>query len=276
MDIEICGGGAMRAVGRWCLLYLGLGVFAVLGSGVVSAAPALATEGGPPNIERLSVTIASEAGIHAYIDPNGLETTYAIEVECKTEAPLWSCESLANAPHGEGVLAAGLEGEEVSLDVTSLQPGSYRFAVLATNAAGGELRHSTLEIPKGVPIPENTATQFTSTAPSNINELDERAAEQSTAEYWAAQKVKEEQEKAAREAAQRAAEPAPAVPQCVVPSLTGHTLAGARRLLARAHCRLGHVSYSRRRHGSLHIAKQNPARGMHLAAEAGVSVRLVR
>lgn len=66
-------------------------------------------------------------------------------------------------------------------------------------------------------------------------------------------------------------------PRCVVPSLKGRTLAGARRALTAAHCRLARVTraYSSRvRRGR--VAAQRPAAGTRLPDGGGVRVVISR
>lgn len=66
-------------------------------------------------------------------------------------------------------------------------------------------------------------------------------------------------------------------PRCVVPAVTRKTLAGARRALTSAHCRLAAVrrAYSRRvKRG--HVVAQEPAAGTKLPNAGGVSVVISR
>lgn len=232
----------------------------------------LALEARKPLISSLRERIGGQIEVGADINPEGLETTYEIRVNCKTEPPLWPCEPLADAPRTEGVLAAGYEADEVALNVTILQPGSYFFTVVAVNAVGGAPpRTGSLEIPKPLPPPEIKINKYEREDAGGA-EWDQRSSEMAVAEYQAAKKAREEQERLAREAASRA----PALIQCVVPSLAGHTLAGARRLLAQAHCKLGRVTYPHRRHALLRVARQTPARGSRLPDGTAVAVRLTR
>jgi len=63
--------------------------------------------------------------------------------------------------------------------------------------------------------------------------------------------------------------------RCVVPRLRGRTVAQARRLLARARCRLGHVTRPRRAgRRRLVVAGQEPAAGSRRVTDARVRVRL--
>jgi hypothetical protein len=74
-------------------------------------------------------------------------------------------------------------------------------------------------------------------------------------------------------------EPHPSSTQCTVPRLHGLGLAAARRLLQRAHCRLGHVRTGRsahNRHRGLVIISQQPAAGGARPRNATVNVQLGR
>jgi hypothetical protein len=230
------------------------------------AAPVVAAASGPPVIENLALG-GTQAEVGGKINPEGLETTYEIRVECKGEGPIYACEPLSG-PRGTGTLAAGSVGQEVSLNVAELTPGAYWIGVLASNAAGKAFERGNAVIPS---IPPGAAPEgigagelYNPPMPAWIIESAQRAAERAVAEQT---------EKEARE---RAAEPAtkPSSARCVVPSLIGDTLTGARRLLARARCTLGRVAYARRHGRRLHIVSQRPARGTHLAAGARVSVRI--
>jgi cytochrome c peroxidase len=64
--------------------------------------------------------------------------------------------------------------------------------------------------------------------------------------------------------------------RCVVPRLRGRTLTGARRLLRRAHCRLGNVIRPAARGGRLRIRTQRPRAGTRRPANARVTVILRR
>jgi hypothetical protein len=60
---------------------------------------------------------------------------------------------------------------------------------------------------------------------------------------------------------------------CRVPALRGHTLAGVRRLLRDANCRLGRVK-THHGHGELVVQSQSPKRGKTLAHGSAVSIVL--
>lgn len=254
-------------------------------AGVVSlGAPGVSFGASAPRFGLLTLEVGEDTtstqadSAQAVIKPEGSRTEYEFWLEgpresvfCQVQAP---CAPVTLS--ASGYIEAGVEEEKVDAHVIGLEGSRfYTWGVIARNSDGVAESESSIFQTK-LPLPVNEINTYHPEQPAWIAESDQRSAELSSAEYRAAQKAKAEQEQAAREAALRAPEPAPVAPQCVVPSLTGHSLAGARRLLAQAHCKLGHVSYPRRRHGSLHIARQNPARGTMLAAEATVSIRLTR
>jgi hypothetical protein len=65
-----------------------------------------------------------------------------------------------------------------------------------------------------------------------------------------------------------------AAARCIVPLLKGHTLARARVLLLRAHCRLGKVERPSRARGALDVTRQGVRHGRVLSAGAAVAVGL--
>jgi hypothetical protein len=197
--------------------------------------------------------------VSAHINPEGLETTYEIKLECGTGEPV-PCDSIPSERR-EGRLAADYEVHEVSLTLTGLQPGTYWFGVRASNTAGETSRSSDiLTIPTPTsPFPEGTSGGGIVEAPyigadsGQLKEIAIREEEQRI-------KAKEEEEQKARELTARPAseqkhteEQQPAAPAqtehptCRVPALKGDTLAAARRALAKAHCRLGALHRPARR-----------------------------
>ena len=92
---------------------------------------------GPPLVESTSFegVTEQEAVLRATINPEGLETSYRFEF---TSQQRFEEEEFAGATIvGEGALASGIVGEEVSAPVTGLEPGAaYRFRVVATNEEG--------------------------------------------------------------------------------------------------------------------------------------------
>jgi hypothetical protein len=148
----------------------------------------------------------------------------------------------------------------------------------ATPAGHNEQVDSLTVGPPDLPVPELTPTPFedkqspwTLEAAANAARAQEAEAQN---EFDAREELAEFEARKAQEAhAQQPATTTPPKP-CVVPALAGHSLASAERLLIAAHCRLGHVVKPRGRRGKLDVSRQTPARGLHLAAGAVVSVRL--
>jgi len=99
-------------------------------------------------------------------------------------------------------------------------------------------------------------------------------AERLASEEVAARQVREETERRhATEEAEHKAREANARP-CEVPQLRHHTLAGARRLLRDAKCRLGRVTARHHDHGPLVVQSQRPGHGETLPQGSAVSVVL--
>lgn len=267
--------------------------------GALLPGAALASEPSRPTIESMSAGIGGEITVGAQINPEGFETTYEIKVECRGTGA--TCEPLSNAPRRTGMLPASFAGQEVSLNVTGLEPGTYWFSVFAQNALGPAYQRSNiLDVPSPPPgaCPTgcpSTGEQYGSEIPGwFVKEAEEQAA-QTLAEYQAKQRqaAKEQEEQQARAAALRSVEEAalrqreaeaeqasepPAHPEqkCVVPALKGLTLSAARRALSKAHCRLGRVTRPARHHSVLVVVEQGPRHGKRLPAQAAVSVKLLR
>jgi hypothetical protein len=83
-----------------------------------------------------------------------------------------------------------------------------------------------------------------------------------------ARRSREEGERYQREANQAKAQ------RCAVPQLRRHTLAGVRRLLRDADCRLGKVTTRHHGHGTLVVKSQNPQHGKTLLPGSAVSIVL--
>jgi hypothetical protein len=132
---------ALRDTSLWRTLRVALASCAILAGGLVLlAAPALAVEGKPPVIVSMSAAAGGEVTVGAEINPEGLETSYEIRLECGTGEPV-PCDSLPNE-RATGELPAVNERRSVSLTLTGLQAGTYWFGVSAHNAAGEALRSS--------------------------------------------------------------------------------------------------------------------------------------
>ncbi len=270
---------------------LALVTAAIFVTGVLFAAPALAT-GGPPVIESMSASAGGEIVAGANIDPEGLETTYEIWLECA------SCDP--SSQRVSGLLPAVNETRLVTLVLSGLQPGRYWFAVLAHNAAGeASGRSDILEVPASpAPFPNGTAPNEIVRAPDlgeaagQLKVIAEQRAREQTEQHSREQAEKQAKEEAqkteegvrrAAEAAERqhreTEETAAAVAQqrahaCAVPSLKGDTLAAVVRALAGAHCHLGKVSRPRRYHGTILVTRQDPRPGEMLPAGDAVKITL--
>jgi hypothetical protein len=90
-----------------------------------------------------------------------------------------------------------------------------------------------------------------------------------------ARKREEEQARQAQEASERERGKQTATsPPCVAPALRGHTLHGAKVLLARGHCRLGRVTVHGRARREIVVIEQGVPRGRHLANGAAIAIAL--
>ena len=261
-----------RRHGHWLTLVIG-----ILAALALAPASAPAAQSGPPVIESVGSGAGGEITIDAKINPEGLETTYEIGLECSPCGPgdQWAT----------GTLPAVHESRAVTLTLTGLQPGRrYWFAVRASNANGEESRRSeTLEVPPSPGLfPEGTGGGGIVEAPyigATSGQLKEIAIE----EEQRRAKEKEAEEQKARELTARPAselehteEQPPAAhtpaehPACRVLALKGDTLTAARRALAKAHCRLGTVHRPAHLHGTLHVSAQGAPAGKQLAHGARV------
>jgi hypothetical protein len=266
---------------------------AILSASALMPAPALAAEGKRPMILSIGSGIGGRVTVEAQINPEGLETSYEIELECQTCGPVGYSPSV-------GQLPAVNEARTVSLDLTGIQPGSYGFDVFARNSVGEAFQRSALDVPPTPPgacpngCPSNE--RYYAEVPQWSTELANSESAQTVKEYEARQQqqAKEKEEAKAREAARFATEEAELKqaeaqdaqeaatrereeqeaehPACRVPALKGDTLTAARRALARAHCRLGAVHQPAHRHGTLYVSAQGAPAGKHLAHNARVAL----
>jgi hypothetical protein len=264
----------LRIMGRHVALtrrYLGLAlVAAILAASMFAPVSVSAAQDGAPFIEGVGSAVGAEITIDAKINPEGLETSYEIGLECSP------------CGHGDqwaaGTLPAVHETREVKLALTGLQARRrYWFDVRAVNPDGETSRRGeTIEIPESSsPFPEGTGgSGIVSDPPSEaiINEL--RAIGIREEE----RRTKEQEEQKARELVaplpselEHDEEQPPAaasmgirLPACLVPAIKGDTLTTARRVLARVHCGLGVVHRSAHYHGTLYIRAQGVPAGKHL------------
>jgi len=260
--------------------------------GALLATPALAS--GRPVIERLttkaSVTeneiggLDGEIAIDAQIDPEGLETTYEIWLECATCG--------ANYLDTDGSLPAVDEVRTVALTLHGLQPsGRYWVSVRARNSSGEAFQRSgEVEVPESPnSFPDGTAPVEVVRAPylgDGTSEL--LAIAQREARERSERELKEQEARRAEERTppslelaerrsretERSTHTQGHVHMCVVPSLRGDTLSAAVRALAKADCHLGRVSRPRHHRGSVVVSGQGSPPGKILRAGSRVAVTL--
>ena len=257
-----------------------------------TVAPAAAADPGIPVVttEVATAVTSTSATIEVSIDPQGLETSYEIWLECRGTGD--GCEAVASPERHVGVLAASSGAQTVTDEMNGLQPGSYyRYAVIARNSAGREgwVGVGLNTCPSSGPcpsqsVPGGTGLWVWEAARLSAEEAPAREAARQAAKregeerlareaaVWAARELAARQagERAGREAAEREAR----ARGCVVPHLAGESLAAARRSLAAAHCALGRVSAPHRSHGALVVSRQGMRAGQRLSAGSRVSVTL--
>lgn len=103
----------------------------VQGATYTSAPQSFTTLSAPPRVQSFTSTevSATEADLHAKIDPLGLDSTYRFEYGTTT--------SYGNSvPVPDGEIAAGFGGQAVSAHISGLSSQSYHFRVVAENSAG--------------------------------------------------------------------------------------------------------------------------------------------
>jgi len=278
--------------------------YVILSAAALLPVPALAAEGKPPVIESMGAGIGGEITVSAHIDPEGLETTYEIKLECGPGEPV-PCDSIPNE-RSEGRLATGYEVHEVSLTLTGLQPGTYWFGAHARNSVGETSWSSDiLTVPPPSPCPDGCPTPpiYESKQSQGAAEATKAYAEMAAAraEEKRHQEALEREESKAREAALHASEEAAdkhraeeeaaaskhleeeeqkeataarEANTCVVPALRGDTLNAARHALAKARCRLGKVIRPANNHSPLIVTRQSPRHGKRLPRGSAVAVTL--
>ncbi len=229
-----------------------------------------------PTIAHTSLTSVTEAGVtvEAQINPQGSETTYEFLLVWQDADPPAGGEPVSGGTHAQtGHIAAGFEDQTVSALLTDLQPGcTYWYEVVASNS-GGKTKTGPYSFAY---LNDGSYPYGTGSGPPYKTELSQCAIE--SGDIAAARVLQEAEQRRAKEAAAKAAEEAAhavvPVSTCTLPSLKGDTLSTARRVVARAHCRLGRVSRPHRYRGALIVTGQSPGRGRKLADGTAVSVRL--
>jgi hypothetical protein len=179
----------------------------VVGCLVLSAGSALASAGKRPVIGSMGSGAGAEITISAHIDPENLETSYELRLECGPEEPM-ACDELPNE-RTQGRLPPVEESREVSMTVTGLKPGKYWFGVSAVNADGEASWSSDIltvpEVPPGA-CPDGCPTTSEPYKPPELpwaNESGAEAAAKTIQEQRAkeAAATKEQEEAKARAAA---------------------------------------------------------------------------
>jgi hypothetical protein len=240
----------------------------------LSVSPALATEGKAPVIASTESGTGGGVTVSAQINPGDLETSYEIKLVCS------SCAPAGYAP-AAGTLPPANEARTVTLNLTGIQPGSYRFEVFAGNSAGDASQSGELYVPPSYLIEFNEAQareqQEKQTAEAARHATEEAELKQAD-EREAQADEREAQEAVARERVarehQRREEQEAEPLACRVPTLRGQTLAAARRALAKAHCSLGAVHRPGRHNSALYVRAQGTPTGKLLADNARVAVWL--
>lgn len=130
------------------------GVLYVPSGGTVDHTYAFSFAANPPIVESVSSSgvTETEALLEATINPGGGETTYRFEY---TTQQRFEEEGFAGATvAGEGTLQAGVVGEEVSVPLTGLEPGTaYRFLVSVSNDVGKDADEAHFRTYSGGPLP---------------------------------------------------------------------------------------------------------------------------
>jgi len=285
------------AIGRRCAALLGLAVLVCL-----LALPAIAWGGetAPGSTETLALsatyprvvdepfTITAEGtadGLHrlfVYGEAEGTCTAWPYEETTQKEA-VW-----LSSPEGEP-LSAGRFSKTYT--ATRQAAGDYdvcAYLDATPFALRDDFESACLPIPNGI-----SDCYIASVSPAEILSSEEEAkiyneeveaerkhraeAEQAARhanEETAARRAKEESERRqAAEEAERKARQAE-LKRCVVPRLRRHTLAGVRRLLLEASCRLGRVTIRDHGRGTLTVTSQNPKQGKALPHGTRVSIIL--
>jgi hypothetical protein len=197
----------LRNSSLWRTFRIALVSCAILAGGLVlSAGRASAAEGKRPVIGSMGSGAGAEITISAHIDPENLETSYELRLECGPEEPM-ACDELPNE-RTQGRLPPVEESREVSMIVTGLKPGKYWFGVSAINAEGEVSRSSDIltvpEVPPGA-CPDGCSTTEPYTSPELpwANESGNIAAARTVQEQRAkeAAAAKEKEEAKIREAA---------------------------------------------------------------------------
>ena len=257
---------------------------------VLGAAAPAASAATVPAVQYMQPQDVTEtsATLEAEIDPEGAETSWEIYLECQSPVSEEPCEPVAGGPERHaGTIPAIIGTELVQAEVRGLRPGyHYKYSVLAANPAGKEGWVGnglvTCSSPGGCGQPVEFgqaywnlegAERAAREGPRIEAELEAKKRSEEEERMAHEAKLREEGERAGREAAERERVAHNTV--CVVPELGGDTLTRARKLLRRAHCKLGKVIRPAAR-GRLVVDRQGDRPGRRLAKGSAVSVKLAR
>jgi hypothetical protein len=222
---------------------------ALVAAGILASCalvPTSAAAASEPLITRISA-LEFESGGEVFVDgdinPNELQTTYTIQIECPDHE---LCQQT------EGMLPAVAEPQDVSLKLTSPRPaGTYQLTLTASNADG----KTSVSLPFKLPFLTSHKSP-PSTCPNGgcpPQKPDTRSEPPDVIRAG-------EEEAEAKHSA------------CTVPNLKGDTLTAARRALAKAHCRLGAVHRPAHHHGTLYVSAQGAPAGKRLVHNARVAL----
>jgi hypothetical protein len=153
---------------RWRrLIWFVLAANGVLNAAALVAVPAFASTGKAPVIESTSWALGGQITVEAQINPEGLAATYEIGLACGACGPPGYSPSV-------GVLRPVNEVLTVSLNLTGIKPGTYKFYVHARNSAGEASWSSQFEVPT---VPPGACPEWCSTSELPQPELTQGTAE---------------------------------------------------------------------------------------------------
>jgi hypothetical protein len=242
----------------------------------ISRGTEAAARGTPFNVS-IEASARVPTRLFAFVDPDALAAPAAIPCAFTPQAELGERAGVTPLSGAEGEpVAAGAYSQQFSF--TPASEGVYRICAyldataVTTPALSDDLiiaigplgRQTLAERGESEPVGSRTALLPGAIEPAPVNAQLER-------ELWERLNRSGATPQSAEHGKTLVVKPAP----CKVPSLLGHTLHGARRLLAHAHCALGRV-----RRGphlaarSLVVREQRPAAGRVLPAGSHVRIGL--
>jgi hypothetical protein len=94
---------------------------------------------GPPRIDASSVSVltSSEASVQGLINPNGVPTTFVVQYVTEEDFEVSGYDKAISVPLGGQPIGSGIEGVEVTQQLSGLTPSTtYHFRLLAVNGIG--------------------------------------------------------------------------------------------------------------------------------------------